>query len=160
MATRDEKGYIHYTPEELQRIPSYEERSAGQRFGLGGLAGTTLGALGGGLIGSAFGPAGTLVGGAAGAVAGNQATGAAGATGAGVAGAANVVPRAEGGPAVRTPAQVMGAAPRPPAETGAATGDLTGGFTGPAPGGGITPGGDEGAGLEAFDRELRAEGRP
>ncbi|MFZ5826639.1 MAG: hypothetical protein ACOY94_20300 [Bacillota bacterium] len=160
MATRDEKGYIHYTPEELQRIPSFEERAAGRPAGMGGLTGATLGALGGGLVGSAFGPAGTLVGGVAGAAAGNRAAaGAGGAPGgpaaAGGAGAVPAVPRPEGAPAARTPAQVMGAAPRPPAETGAATGDLTGGFAGPSPGGGITPGDDEGAGLTDGGWETR-----
>ncbi|MDF2629456.1 MAG: hypothetical protein K0R39_3287 [Symbiobacteriaceae bacterium] len=74
MATKDEKGIIHYTPEELEQIPSFEVRS---RTGADSPApsGTVLGALGGAALGSAAGPVGTVIGGAAGAAVGSRIAG-------------------------------------------------------------------------------------
>jgi hypothetical protein len=80
MPTTDEKGFIHYTQAELNRIPSFEQRDqmgaepAGTTRGtIGVLGGAALGAG----LGSTFGPAGTVAGGIGGAVAGNAAAGAA-----------------------------------------------------------------------------------
>jgi hypothetical protein len=72
VAKRDEKGYIHYSQEELERIPSFEERD-GRMPGAAGLTGGALGALAGGTVGAAAGPGVGLAGLATGAVLGNQA---------------------------------------------------------------------------------------
>lgn len=79
MATRDEKGYIHYSSEELNRIPSYEQRDNGRAPLAGGLTGATLGAVAGGAVGGTAGPGGALAGAAAGTVLGSQAARATGA---------------------------------------------------------------------------------
>jgi hypothetical protein len=68
VATRDERGFIHYTPEELERIPPFEQRTAGTPAL--GTAGGTLGAVTGAALGTPFGPFGMLAGGAAGAAVG------------------------------------------------------------------------------------------
>jgi len=74
MATKDEKGYIDYTQEELNRVPSFEVRDRGGGAPLlGGLAGATGGAFIGAGLGSGLGPAGSALGSAAGAVAGGAA---------------------------------------------------------------------------------------
>lgn len=69
MATRDEHGFIRYTPEELERIPPYEIRSGGGPAA-GGLAAPPVGTLVGATIGAGFGPVGAFVGGVAGAALG------------------------------------------------------------------------------------------
>ncbi len=73
MAERDEKGYIRYSMEELQRIPPYEERVRGTNPAMMGITGGTAGTLAGAAIGSSFGPTGTIVGGVGGALAGGAA---------------------------------------------------------------------------------------
>lgn len=69
MATRDERGFIRYTPEELERIPPYEVRSGGEPTA-GRLAAPPVGTLVGATIGAGFGPVGAFVGGVAGAALG------------------------------------------------------------------------------------------
>jgi len=78
MATKDEKGFIHYTQAELNRIPPFEQRDRAATTpaaSTGGALGMVGGALVGAGVGSAFGPAGTVIGGGAGAVAGSAAGG-------------------------------------------------------------------------------------
>jgi len=71
MDTRDEKGFIRYTLEELNRIPSFEAR---ERAGAGRGPAGTIGMLGGAAVGAAigftFGPVGAVIGALAGGVAG------------------------------------------------------------------------------------------
>jgi hypothetical protein len=73
MAKKDEKGFIHYTPEELAQTPSYEERAGGQPSIGGGILGAVLGTVGGAAIGSTVGPTGTVLGGVTGGVVGGAA---------------------------------------------------------------------------------------
>lgn len=71
MATKDEKGFIHYTQAELNRIPSFEQGDdAGMTPAAGGTLGTVGGAVLGAGLGSTVGPGGTVVGGFAGAAGG------------------------------------------------------------------------------------------
>ncbi len=72
MATRDENGYIRYSQEELERVPSYEERTAGREPRIAGLGFPALAALAGGIAGTGIGPGATLAGVAAGKVLGDQ----------------------------------------------------------------------------------------
>lgn len=69
MAERDAKGFIRYSPEELERIPTYEQRTSGGggMAAATGLTAGTTGTLAGAVIGSAWGPVGTIIGGLAGA---------------------------------------------------------------------------------------------
>lgn len=110
MATRDEKGFIHYTQEELQRIPSYEERTEGGAPA--GLRAGTLGLLAGGMMGSAGGPGTALAGMAGGAFVGNQVGRAMGAGpgGPGTAHAAGKGGREPGSPTLMTRRQARAAA--------------------------------------------------
>lgn len=72
MAQRDEKGYIHYTQEELNQVPPFEQRDRGPGGFMTNFTGVTFGALTGGILGSALGPAGTVAGGIAGGAVGTQ----------------------------------------------------------------------------------------
>lgn len=72
MATRDDKGYIRYSQEELNKIPPYDVRARGTA-GNNRMARASIGALGGAAAGSVFGPAGTVIGGLAGAAFGGGA---------------------------------------------------------------------------------------
>lgn len=69
LATRDEHGFIRYTQEELERIPSYEVRT-GAGPGATAIAAPPVSTLVGATIGAGFGPVGAFVGGAAGAALG------------------------------------------------------------------------------------------
>lgn len=71
MPKEDEKPYIDYSMEELNKVPPFEERDRDGTAGLlGGAAGATGGAFVGAGLGSAFGPVGTALGFAAGATGG------------------------------------------------------------------------------------------
>jgi|GEM_PF-3786159 len=72
MAERDANGYIRYSREELERIPSFEQRSSPRAPGVAGVTGSTIGAFTGGLLGYSAGPGGALAGLAAGTVIGDQ----------------------------------------------------------------------------------------
>lgn len=78
LAKKDQQGYIRYSQEELQRIPSFEARTEGGTPPIAGLGGGTLGMLAGGTAGSALGPGGAIAGMAGGAIVGNQMARAAG----------------------------------------------------------------------------------
>lgn len=62
MAKKDEQGYIHYTPEELARVPSYEERDRAGANARGNAAGAVAGAAAGSLLGATASPGGAIAG--------------------------------------------------------------------------------------------------
>jgi len=72
LAERDQKGFIRYSTEELERIPPYEIRHS--QPGSGGALTATGSTIAGAAIGSVFGLPGTIVGGIAGAGIGAAAT--------------------------------------------------------------------------------------
>lgn len=74
MPTTDEKGFIHYTHQELMSVPSALEREQRTQGNRRGLWGGSVGALVGGALGSPLGPAGTAAGAVTGAAIGSSPT--------------------------------------------------------------------------------------